>query len=246
MEELYHTMRKRDMLKPCNLCLYINRTLEYDSFAAVIIFGSKGSGKSTYAIKALAHYYHYVHGLKFRDAYQKALQHIGFTAFDVIKLIEEGKNIIIWDDAGVWLSTYMWFDEKYRRYLEKFLDYYDVIRTDTGVILFTTVSKKKLPPKVREDPSVVLVKMSIISLFRDSYGRKWKVSRAEAAQNIELLHRDTVVRPTLFYDIIRVRLPDTVYYRYLEMRKKYTKYAREEFKKAAKEAFKEVYITLSE
>ena len=75
--------------------LHMASVFDENSFQSYIIHGAKGRGKSTYAIKAVAQLYHILHKLKFKEVFREALKCIAFTAFVVIKLIEEGRNIII-------------------------------------------------------------------------------------------------------------------------------------------------------
>jgi len=205
------------------------RTIEEESFQGFIIFGGKGNGKSVYSIRATAMYYMIYEGLDCGEAYQKALSCLAFSPNDILARIEERKKIIIWDDAGVWGSTYFWYDEIYRQYIIAFINWYDVARTDVNVLLFTTPTKTKLPPKIRGDPDAILVRVS-----RNGYatygGMRFKQSKAEAVKNREDLFSDKNFRELLFVDYFIVYLPDPVYEFYRIVRGLYSEFARRALK----------------
>ncbi len=209
--------------------VFYRETINDDEFLGVIIYGKKGGGKSTYAIKTLAAYLMRYEGLECGDAYREALSSLAFTAADLLAKIDEGREIIIWDDAGLWGSTYMWFDEQRRPYLEALLDWYDVVRTDVNILLMTTPSKKKLPPRIREDPDALIIKVAKYG-HKEYRGRRIKISTATAARNTESLYNDKTYRTELFRDYYMVYLPDPVYQYYQILRKQYSKYARNRLK----------------
>ena len=155
---------------------------------------------------------------------------MAFSARDLLDQIDLGRQIIIWDDAGLWGSTYMWFDEEKRSYLEALVDWYDVIRSDINILIMTTPSKKKLPPRIREDPDAI-----IISIMKSGYyqtkNRIVKKSIAFAARNIESLWDDKHLRKAMFKDHYTVLLPDPVYEYYSIIRRSYSRYARERLAK---------------
>ena len=205
-------------------------TIRDNEFQGIIIYGKKGAGKSVYSIKSLATWYMRVEELPCGVAYREALNSIAFSAKDLLEQIEMGRQIVIWDDAGLWGSTYMWFDEEKRGYLEALLDWYDVARSDISILIMTTPSKKKLPPRIREDPDAIVI--SIMKSGHITGGNKLiKKSIAYAARNIESLWSDRHVRKALFKDHYTVVLPDPVYEYYQIIRKAYSRYAREKLEK---------------
>ena len=232
-------------MKMLAISRHMREALEDGEFRAFIIVGSKGAGKSTYAIKAVAHYLHYFEGLQFRDAYREALESVVFTAPEFIDVASEGRDVIIWDDAGVFLSTYMWFDEKYRRYLEAFLDYYDVVRTDASIIIFTTPKKDKLPPKVRTDPSSFIVRIAKAGFVVEN-NTKVKIARAEGVRNQEGLYEDRTIRQLVFRDKFRVKLPEDIYNDYMKKRRKYAEWARQRLARVMLDALDDMITMTSD
>jgi len=227
---------------------FIQETLEDDGFQSFIIFGSKGAGKSTYALRVAAQYYHFIEKKPTEESWREAIKTVAFTIYEVLQKIDEGRKIIIWDDAGLWLSTYMWYDEKTRKYLEYFNDYWDVIRTDAYVIMFTTPTKKKLPPKVREDSSAILVRITKIpsttkvckmnKQFKLLYECRYvKMSLAEGARNVEGLYDDRTLRKLLFTDYFIRYVPDKYWAIYQKKRKSYSRYARKQLERIIQEIF---------
>ncbi len=196
----------------------------------IIIYGRKGGGKSTYAIKTVATYYMRREGLECGDAYQKALSTIAFSARDLLNRIDEDREIVIWDDAGLWGSTYMWFDSAMRPYLEALLDWYDVARTDVNVLIMTTPTKKKLPPKIRDDADAIIARVNKHGVVNYKE-RRIKTAVLVAARNHESLYSDKMFRSELFRDHFRVWLPDPVYEYYRIIRKEYSKYAKRKLAK---------------
>lgn len=202
--------------------------LRDNEFQAIILFGKKGGGKSTYSIRSVATYLMRAEGMSCGEAYQEALMRLAFTAKDLLDKVGQ-HDIIVWDDAGLWASTYMWFDPVMRHYLQALLDWYDVIRTDVSVLVMSTPTKKKLPPKIRDDPDTILGRVNKHGIihYKD---KRIKQSVVVAARNTEGLYDDRVFRTEMFRDHFMVYLPDPVYEFYRTIRKWYSQYAREKLR----------------
>lgn len=203
----------------------IRQTVEEDGFQAFILIGGKGHGKSTYSIKTVAYYFMYYEGYSCGEAYLAALDRLAFTAEELLDRIERYGDIVIWDDAGLHGSTYLWFDQAGQEYLKALVDWYDVARTDVKAIIMSTPTKKKLPPIIRTDPEALLVRVSKYG-YIDVNGRKVKRSLARAARNIEPLFTDRTFREEVYRDVFTVWLPTPVYEYYNIIRKSYSKRAR--------------------
>lgn len=208
---------------------FINEAIEDREFLSFIIYGRKGGGKSTYSIRVVATYFMRKHDMECGEAYQAALERIVFSPRDLLEKIEHGYDIIIWDDAGVWGSTYMWFDPVMRRYLEALLDWYDVARTDVSVLIMTTPSKKKLPPRIREDADAIIARVNKHGV-KHYNGLRLKTAVLIAARNVEGIYDDRMVRQELFRDYFTVYLPDPVYEYYRVVRQAYSRYARQKLR----------------
>ena len=203
---------------------FIEEAVRDQEFLGFILYGRKGGGKSTYAIKALATYYMRTEEMGCGEAYQEALQSLAFSARDLLELMDE-RQIIVWDDAGLWGSTYMWYDPAMRPYLEALLNWYDVARTDVNVLIMTTPSKKKLPPRIRDDHDAIIGRVNKHGIVTYG-GRRMKTAVVVAARNSESLYGDKIFRKELFRDYYTVHLPDPVYEFYHEIRREYSRYAR--------------------
>ena len=105
--------------------------------------------------------------------------------------------------------------------------------------MFTTPSKKKLPPRIREDPSAIIVSVAKVGTYKDKDGRVWQKSQATAAENHEPLFIDRIIRSTLWHDTFVVKIPDPIYKKYKKVRDRYANYAREKFRDLTIETFEE-------
>lgn len=208
---------------------YMREAITEGGFQAFLIVGRRGKGKTTYSLKATASYYMIYEDMECGEAWQETLLHLVFTAKELISKMDDGSDIIIWDDAGVWGSTFMWYDPVMRPYIEALLDWYDVARTDINVLLMSSPNKKKLPPKIRDDEDTILVKINHNGVkYRGE--RKINTSIALAVRNQESLWSEKTYRPTIFTDYFSVFLPDPVYNFYSIIRKKYSEYTRTRLK----------------
>lgn len=104
-------------------------------FESLFIIGPQGSGKTTYALLVLYEVY--------RD-WDKVLEH---TFFDLPRAIEklekafdsgERLPVILFDDAGIHLSKYLWFSPEGRALVMWFNAFYNLIRTVCSAVIFTS------------------------------------------------------------------------------------------------------------
>ncbi len=156
----------------------------------------------------------YYEGLPCGEAYLEALDRLAFTASELLEKLERYSDFIIWDDAGVHGSIYLWFMGEGQEYLRALADWYDVARTELKVLIMNTPSKRKLPPVIRDDPESLLVRVR-----RNGYKEipaigKVKISLARAARNIEPLFTDRTYREEVYRDYFTVWLPTPVYQYY--------------------------------
>ncbi len=203
------------------------QTVEENGFQAFILIGGKGHGKSTYSLKTVAFYFMLYEGLPCGEAYLEALDRLAFTASELVEKLERYNDFIIWDDAGVHGSTYLWFDNAGQEYLRALADWYDVARTDLSVLIMSTPTKKKLPPIIRTDPEALLVRVRKSGVRQIDAIGKVKVSLARAARNIEPLFSDRTFREEVYRDYFTVWLPTQVYKYYNVIRKSYSTRARQ-------------------
>lgn len=223
------------MLKTYMLTKLCLEEIRNQGFMVGIVYGPKGAGKSVYTIKVAAGIYKHLYGLSEEEAYREALNSLAFTLPELLDVGEERK-IVIWDDAGLWGSTYKWYDRKTMKVIIALLDYWDVIRTDMNVVLISTPSLMKLPPRIREDSSAVIVEAVRKGYYVDKDGR-WKKTMMKGYVQREHAGWQKVIRENTFIDWVKVKLPDKTYREYLKRRESYAKYA----KKALTKKIEEIY-----
>ena len=149
-----------------------------------------------------------------------------FHEFGTSTSLKKYDDILIWDDAGVWLSTYFWYHPELRPYLIWFLNWYDTSRTDIKVLIFTTPTKKKLPPRIREDPESLHIRIRRIGTDKLSDGRKMKIAEAHIVMLDESDYSGKLFTSDIGFDQFVVYLPDPVYKAYKILRDGYHRLAK--------------------
>ena len=205
------------------LLQYMVDAIDSSETLPVIIYGRRGGGKSTFSLKLATQFQMQYMNKDCGEAYKHVLEEwLIHTPEEFSASIKQWKPILIWDDAGVWLSTYFWYLPEMRPYLIWFLNWYDTGRTDVGVLIFTTVSVKKLPPKVRDDVEVIRVRVR-----RIGKGQRAKVARAHIVVYDESDYSGKPYIVDEFYDDFEVYLPDPVYKTYKIIRDGYHRLAKQ-------------------
>ncbi|MEM4684475.1 MAG: hypothetical protein QXW45_06885 [Thermosphaera sp.] len=189
--------------------------VQYGSFFDLLISGDQGVGKSTLALYIMFKYY------GDRD---KVLKNIFFNVDELNEtLLNEKREIVLLDDAGVSLS-------KYRALNEVAVDYYalqQIARTRVSVIIYTTVHDN-LAKFIRDIVDVVVVIHT--RKGNKSYGAVYRKKRKyftvvskkyDFAMNLDKLHSDAV-----FHNI---------YVEYNERRERFVRQIVEELLKKKKE-----------
>ena len=194
--------------------------IKHDEGLSVIIKGRKGVGKSTYMIKTTVQYFMQYMGLDPGEAYFETLKRIIHTAREFRIGIHRYRDILLWDDAGVWLSTYFWYDRDMRPYLIWFLNWYDTSRTTIHNLIFTTLTPKKLPPRVREDIEAIHARVRRVgSKYIDN--KMFKVSNAHLILIDEYDYSTQTYSEDIGEDQFVVFLPEPCYKIYRVLRKAY-------------------------
>ena len=220
----------------------IRQIVEEDGFQAFILIGGKGHGKSAYSIKTTAFYFMLYEEYSCGEAYLAALDRLAFTAEELIDRIERYGDVVIWDDAGLHGSTYLWFDQAGQEYLKALVDWYDVARTDVKAIIMSTPTKKKLPLVIRTDPEALLVRISRYGYSQINGIGRVKRSLARAARNIEPLFTDRTYREEVYRDLFTVWMPAPVYTYYNHIRKSYSRMARARLKEVIQKVKDEIEL----
>lgn len=189
-----------------------------DEFQSVIVYGPFGIGKSVYSIKVLAEV---LNDLKSPVPYNidELKKYLFFHPQDfVVKLMKtkERLKMIIWDDAGYWLSAYDW-NEPFVRAVQK---YFNVVRTHFGGIIFTTPLPTWITKKLRGLPQSLNVKivraMSSEGPPSQRNARMAKVYRGWLSPDM----KKSGVR-LIAQDTFNVMLPKHIYEWYKPIRDKY-------------------------
>ena len=191
----------------------------HDEGLSIILKGRKGVGKSTYAIKTVVQFF-MEQDLSPGESYFEVLRRIIHTPYEFRLGINRFNDVLIWDDAGVWLSTYFWYDQDMRPYLLWFLNWYDTSRTTIHNLVFTTLTPKKLPPRIREDVEAVHARIRRVGSKKID-GRLFKVSTAHLVMLDESDYSLKILRQDLGEDQYIVYLPEPVYKIYWVIRKAY-------------------------
>lgn len=113
-------------------------------FLSAIVVGKRSSGKSVYSLNVASEIFQFLYGVSEKEAYNMAIDNCVFTIDDVIKIFQnkqdEKRDIVIWDDAGVFASGGLYHTDITGFALIKGL--MDTARTSTHSLLLTTPSQK--------------------------------------------------------------------------------------------------------
>ena len=189
------------IVKGLTLSYFIKRAYENYGFVSAFIYGFQGVGKTTYGLKVL-------HGI-YND-WDMVLDNTYFYIDNLLPKLKEsyksGERIkaILLDDAGVWLTKYYW----YRHFSVWFSKFFNLIRTVSAGLLFTSVEVTDIVKFVRDK---MVYRVAIIPenrLWRKAIG--YKVVLLPSLDRI-------VVR--YFADRFTLKLPSDVRKQYEEMRK---------------------------
>ena len=218
--------RKRKNL----LHYFFREAIEENEMQPIIIYGRRGGGKSTLALKSTAYFFMDYYGLECGEAYLEVFKRLVHTPKEFFLTKSKYSDIIIWDDAGVWLSTYFWYLPGMRSYLAWFFNWYDTSRTDVKVLVFTTPHPKKLPPVVRSDIEVLRVRIRRIGADVKS-NRKYKIALAHIVKHDVSDYSMKEFDEDAGAMTYTVRLPDLVYEAYSIIRDGYHRLANKMWEK---------------
>jgi hypothetical protein len=104
-------------------------------FESLFIIGQQGMGKTTYALLVLYEVY--------RD-WDKVLEYTFFDLPSAIPVFEEAIRerkripVVLFDDAGIHLSKYLWFSAEGRGLIMWFNAFYNIIRSVVSAVIFTS------------------------------------------------------------------------------------------------------------
>lgn len=183
--------------------------IETNSFVGSIIFGSQRVGKSAFGLKTLFEVY--------GDWDLILDNYVLFDIGEVLDLLEssvenrEPVKAFMWDDAGVHASKHIFFTDRKRAQLIQSL--FDVVGLYLGGVILTTPSPTNLLKSLR-DYEFYRIKITRKNQF---WGRN-----ALGYRNILLPSGSSFIKK-VFQDSFSCRLPDDIYSRYEDKRRKYTR-----------------------
>jgi hypothetical protein len=145
-----------------------------------------------------------------------------FLPSEFVKKVDEIQNkgerapLLVWDDAGLWASSYNYFD----KIAIAIGDYLNVARTDFASIVFTTPNPSWLLKRIREIPGIYFSK--VVNHRRGYDNASHKRKRWLLAYRLwkDVLN-DKIGRELEYYDFFDVKLPESVFKEYDKVRRKY-------------------------
>jgi len=194
-------------------------------FISAITKAERGYGKSMYNLKVMAYVYYKLLDCSIMEAWDMALRNMIFTPDQFLGLIQQNierdvlSPVICIDDAAVHFSSYLYFINLYETSLLNAT--FDTIRTAVHAVLINCPNKNRLLSGLRHyDDYEITIYMG----DNGGYDR-----RAVAIKWYSLPDGHRKFRKT-FEDHFSCYVPDDIYLRYLEQRKKYLKDVSDELK----------------
>ena len=201
---------------------------DYEFFGG-LIKGPLRVGKSSYAIQVLAEVYGSPENPDW-DAWKKYLVFKPEEFADRCRWAKKtGKQqlLLVWDDAGFWLSAYTW-NENLSKAISKIMN---VVATLWASVLFTAPAEKWVLTKVRHLPGGHRVNIAKLTgnryqkdLRRARWYKRWTTPDEKKSGVVPIME-----------DIYSVTLPNKVFHEYDSYRREYTEEAQELLDVAIKE-----------
>jgi len=188
-------------------------------FCGAIITGSRGVGKSSFALNAVWELFRELEnpetGMFYTEdeAWEETLKHCKFTMDETLDFIErniDSKNkahCLIWDDAGTHASTLEWWEN--RSALKRLKSITDTIRTGVCSLILTTPSESDLTKFLRNYDDY------IVQIGYHSDGGKYRVAKGYLKRTLP--SGGLRIYPK-FKNRFYVYLPDWVFEKYMKRR----------------------------
>ena len=181
-------------------------------FKAVFIYGEQGGGKSIYSMKV-------ARDILYRIGYGKVSwreiidRFMFFVVDDFYKKIEKvrWKNrypLLIWDDAGVYGSSYLFYTDK--KAAKEITDVFKTIRTRVGVLFMSSPGVHDILRPIRHS-EIVIVHVDEVS--------EWRAEAHSYVIKVAPSGKRTISKISV--DRFWKRLPDKDYEYYNNLRDKY-------------------------
>lgn len=206
--------------------MLINRSWANFEMQPFIVYGPYGYGKTSYSIKCIAEAYgEYKDGICIAPNYDWDMikGHLYFHPKDFLaKLMsmagsDRREKMIVWDDAGFWLSSYEWHE----KFISLFARYLNVVRTHFSCVMFTTPTPTCVIKRIRGMPQLISIKIWKAKT-EDENRESSRWARIGQAYRWWLLPdgKKSGVR-SVYQDKFSAKLPDEVYAKYMELRRDY-------------------------
>lgn len=206
------------MLKLARLA---QQAYEREYYIGAIVYGGRGHGKSIYAMKV---------AYEVLGDWNKVLDAIVFRLEDVVSTLKEAvyKNerlkILIWDDAGVHASKYLFFDRSKLDLIAALSGLLQVIRTALACMIITTPEAHDVLRFLREQEGVYRIKVLRLNEVR-AMAKAYKLALAPSGAHFI---------SKAFIDYFTLRVPQDIYREYMKVREQYTVEAIEMLERALK------------
>lgn len=226
----------------------ILQAYKYNKVVNVMVFGPMGAGKTSFSLWTA----YYVYNGNWREA----LDHLFFDIRESLPLIRnaikanERIPLLIFDDAGLWLSSFDWYHDTSRR---NFVKFFHTIRSIAGGIIFTAPTK--VLPKIID--KTINYKVKITEVYR-KFAYEFMENHLSPEDRREIMDlirifnlkpefalakiykHDETVHGKRMYKLISVNIfprfyPDEVYYVYTKRRDKAVSTTFEQLEKALTE-----------
>jgi len=200
--------------------LYARKT---NGLYSSIVTGPRGGGKSSYSIQVLYRVFRSL-GYETNESWDMALERVLYKIPEIVDFLEkssekEDKDLFIWDDAGVYAGGVRWLtDQKEMVLIESICD---TLRDCVYCVLLTVPDIRTLSRRLRTYDDYLVRINRLKTKDRERYGNNDCIREAR-------LYKKTVTPASQvrvykqYYDSFDVMLPDWVYNKYKEKRKKYT------------------------
>lgn len=241
MEYNYNVINKVKETRKINdltyaLSVFIVREWKENGFVSVITFGRQGTGKSVYnmlvaydVLSYLAKHDRRVDPVTWRDVID---YYVYFDLKDIVwrlkKQVYGRIPVLIWDDAGVHASSYLWFVDRKRAMLISRM--FQTIRTKLNALLMNTTNPSNICKKLRDVDSLIVLVVKGPKGYSVAHGYRLKI----LPSGKHLIEK-------IFIDPFKRYIPEYDYY--LEKRKKYAEYAIDEIIEMIEEEEKEKDLT---
>jgi len=206
---------------------FIDRLFYADECTVAIVYGGYlGTGKSAYCFKGMAEALGSHPGFPDnKPNYEAVKKFVVFPPRDFVERSLSSRHkekVICWDDMGLHLFALDWYDP----FVKATTKYFNVARSDWGLILGNTPSPKMIVKRIQAFPSGVRIKIrKATSEWLNS--KKPRIATAYRIWESPDLKKTGVTTQGMWIDKYFAMLPDSFYDWYKPIRDSYAQQAKE-------------------